>query len=248
MIEYSYDKLIIGGDLESLLTAYNNALPILILKPELPQENQKYNNVSRRTIWHKLSFLLAYCNLNNFNNSFVSYRFNDDNSISVFMKNHTQVLIKARELIRFDKNKIEDYDELNVYDHFELKNLPESVRNFELNTPDRFVSKIIGTKLNDRSRKLIVESKLWQEQLNDELYSEIYVRLKTKELLKQNGYRGRWLKSEKTDFLLEVELSHDKREVFPDTSEKEDKLISETNITNEFLIRATNLFGSPYDD
>tara|TARA_R110000824_G_scaffold94768_1_gene228415 strand:+ start:596 stop:1438 length:843 start_codon:yes stop_codon:yes gene_type:complete len=203
--EYHFDKLIIGGSIESLLYSYFTNTNILILKPLYPFELLTYEYSSpfrllgysddeiirKSELWDRLTFLLSMTGLISFPNILNSYREQDDKIILITEQNK-RIIVSFDELLLFDDISDEHYI---VYDWFIVRS--GNNHNYEVLVDKQhdFVNKVhfyraarIGG--NKQMKDLVSESKMTSQGLSDINQAEGIARLKTIQMMSQGGIRG----------------------------------------------------------
>ena len=121
--EYHFDKLIIGGSIESLLCSFINNTKILILEHLRPIEvdtvqykrslrllgYQKTDTIEKSEMWNRLSFVLSLNGCLLSPNIIKSHR-ESDNKIVTITEGNKRITYSSDELIYFD-----DVDDDNVF-------------------------------------------------------------------------------------------------------------------------------------
>jgi|10_taG_2_1085330.scaffolds.fasta_scaffold01464_5 hypothetical protein len=195
---FSYDKVVIGGNLNAFLYSYNHGLPLIINKLDSPP----FFEVEKKKLWNELYFLLSLAGLNVLGDKTDTIRI-DENELTVSTKDFKVVKIKFTELIVFDDSSLfglpipqKEENRFIVLDWMVAKScVPhDKVR---ISTRSDFVKNIYfyPTDRVDgnhaKIKDLVAVSYLTMEQLQDFNYSDTYVRFKTTKLLKKNGLTGR---------------------------------------------------------
>lgn len=242
-----YDTIILGGTLEALIHSYVEGIPLIMVNPQIPfyRDNDPLGSNKAR-IWSKLSYYLSYAGLNPIGQKAGSYRFDEDNILTIFGKTSYKVQIQYKELIRYDQ--IQPTEKLRILDYIKLINiqLPEIQIINNINTGDDFINHFY-TMIDNKMTEIASISSLTQEQINSEDYSEVYARLKTAEVLKSHGIIGRVEQLKKGCRTHKLKTMTLRREVLLDTREQEDKILIQRTPTKSTLMKkVTDMLGSPY--
>lgn len=244
----SYDTIILGGTLEALIHSYVEGLPLIMVNPQIPFfKDLDPTGLNKNTVWRRLSFYLSYAGLNAFEQKISSYRFDEDNILTLFGKTPYKVEVKYNNIIRYDQ--IEQSEKLRVFDHIKLENIQSSdIPNINsIKTNEDFIDSFY-TMVDGKMSEVIAISYLTQEQLNSESYGEVYARLKATDVLIKNGIIGRVeYVSDGSKRTHKIKTKIVKRDFILDRREKEDKVLFERKMTkNPILKKITETFGTPY--
>lgn len=203
--EYFYDKIVVGGSLESLLYSFISETPIIIKDPLVPFQLEKIKNqedfkflgyegsreIYKSELWDRLTFLLSMGGLILMPNIVKNIR-NEKKAFSITTIDNTRIKIKYNHKIDFDKfsNSL-----LNVYDWFHVRSGTVHGHSFIEDKSSKFINKLffypsrrIG--LNKNKKDVVAFSKIKQSELEDYENSESYARLKVLKMMKENGIRG----------------------------------------------------------
>lgn len=244
----SYDTIILGGTLEALIHSYVEGIPLIMVNPQIPFfKDLDPTGLNKSTVWRRLSFYLSYAGLNPFEQKVSSYRFDEDNVLTLFGKTPYKVEVKYNNIIRYDQ--IEQSEKLRVFDHIKLENIQSSdIPNINsIKTNEDFIDSFY-TMVDGKMSEVIAISYLTQEQLNSESYGEVYARLKATDVLIKNGIIGRVeYVSDGSKRTHKIKTKIVKRDFILDRREKEDKVLFERKMTkNPILKKITETFGTPY--
>ncbi len=229
MISHTFgiDELVLGGSLESLLYAYKTETPIIIDKPRRPFEldivpsefNLSFlgyksgNEISCLRLWDRLSFLLSLSGLLLFPNSIENIT-ERNGSLIVVTHNMRKLEVTFNKLRRFDINFT---NFAWIYDWFAVR----SGGKHEIDTledEEYLAHKLIfypSQRIGVRSSKDVVAATYLN--INDIFemeYSEAYVTLKTRRMMKEAGITGAskgYTKARKRTFE-PIRLEHTHRE------------------------------------
>ena len=200
MNSITFDKVIIGGSLEALESAYSTGLPILCI----PQPPNHLLSESLE-LWKRLSFFLSVSGQMPLGNNLKTLRLSEeDKEIKCFT--HNSKIIKV------------SYEVAHVFDDFMVEGLPTPCREAEKefvvldwinvrrgqrhpydfieDEDSNFVRKIIfyPTLRNTARRPDLKDacaiSFLTEKQLNNLDYSESYTFLKARDMMKLAGIKG----------------------------------------------------------
>jgi hypothetical protein len=206
MNDFHFDELILGGSLTALLYAYKKNLPILIDVAHIPfvlEEIPMHWDLSfigfsksgvhkKSQVWDRLSFLLAMAGLVIFPNNIQSFRLEDD-KISIIGLDNKKMIVHYNKLTEFDRDS-KDY--LMVYDWFAVHS--GSRHDWELiPNPDENLCHLLLFHRSTRARTrkdvkdVCAVSKVLRKNIKDLEWSETYTRIKTLQMMKEAGIRGR---------------------------------------------------------
>lgn len=244
-----YDTIILGGTLEALIHSYVEGIPLIMVNPQIPF----YRDVdpldsNKAKIWNKLSFYLSYAGLNPIGQKAASYRFDEDNIITIFGKTAYKIEVKYKNIIRYDQ--VQPTEKLRVLDYIKLENIQISDINTinQINTGDDFINSFY-TMIDHKISHIASISLLSQEQLNTEQYSEVYARLKTVDILQSHGIVGRIEKLKKGQRIHKLKAMILHRQVLLDTRQQENKILIQRKQTKSPLMKKiTDMLGNPYVD
>jgi hypothetical protein len=243
-----YDTIILGGTLEALIHSYVEGIPLIMVNPQLPfYRDIDPTGLNKNLAWRRLSYYLSYAGLNPIGDKAGSYRFDEDNILTIFGKIAYKVEIKYNNIVRYDE--VKPTEKLRVLDSIKIENIQsQDIQTInKINTGEDFINQFY-TLIDGKLSQLIAVSYLTQNQLNKESYSEVYARLKATEVLKNHGVVGRFESlpngSGRTHRIKTTIL---KREVLFDTRISEDSILMERKQTKDNkLKKITEMLGNPY--
>jgi hypothetical protein len=230
--EYNFDRIIIGGSLESLLYSFINSEKILMLNPLYPFEMSKidycdslrlvgYDNkrqIYKSELWDRLTFILSLTGLVIFPSVIKNHR-ESENKFIIVTDNNKRITLSSEEVITFDTV---DEKRSFVYDWFDVRSGHSHDYEVLIDT-DEFVNKVhfytskrIGR--NRRMKDLVAESLLHKEEIQDVNYGEGIARLKVLKMMKEAGIRGQsngYSASGKQQHYA-VKIEHTHREIYSD--------------------------------
>lgn len=200
-------KIVTGGSLESLFYAYIHELPIVITQPYIPFELEKIenhqlfellgystnNSLYKIQVWDRLVFVLSMAGLVLMPNNVRNVR-QDRNRLVFALNDNSRVTIAYERKISFDKHLD---GEVDVFDWFDIKSGSKTELEELNDCEDNLVNKVI---FYDSQRKgntgkgrkdLVTVSCFEQDELLKYESSESYVRLKSLQMMKDAGMRGR---------------------------------------------------------
>ena len=235
-VEFSFDKLIFGGSLESLLYSFVNELPIIISNPIVPFELEKMDydedfkflgyehvrDIYKSEMWDRLSFILSMAGLIMMPNTIKNVR-QEDSRLVFATQGNTRTIVNYNKLISFDR---ENEEFCHIYDWFDIKS-GSKISLEKISDSDDFVKDIYFYRsrrpgqASDR-RDLVSYSKVNKSEIYDYERSESYCRLKTIEMMKQSGLRGRpnGYNKNGTAMYYSIKLEHTHRDVIKDYQPK----------------------------
>lgn len=244
----TYDTIILGGTLEALVHSYVEGIPLIMVNPQIPfYLDVDIHGSNKSKVWAKLSFFLSYAGLNPVGLKAGSYRFDEENVVTVFGKSAYKIEVQYNNIIRYDE--INPTEKLRVFDYLKVLNITRdhiSIIN-EINSGDDFINHF-RTDAGTAITQICAVSSIKQEDINKEEYGEIYARLKSVDMLKSAGVFG-FIENKKEGGIRKhlIKATSLKREVIFDTIEEEDKVLEQRTETKSALLqKITNMFGSPY--
>ncbi len=237
MNKFYFDELVLGGSLTALLYAYKKNLPILIdvahvpfVLDEVPSHWDlsfigfaKKGQHKKSQVWDRLSFLLAMSGLVLFPNNIESFRIEDD-FINIIGLDNKKMIVNYNKLIEFDRDS-KDY--LMVYDWFAVHS--GSRHDWEvIPNPDEDLCHLLlfhrSTRPRTRSdvKDVCAVSRVSRESLNNIEWSPTYTRIKTLQMMKGVGIRGRANGYNRKGKVLHyaISIEHMYREVFEEQNNK----------------------------
>ncbi len=200
-------KIITGGSLESLFYAYIHETPIVLTQPYVPFELDMVEDnsffellgytaempLTKVQIWDRLVFVLSMAGLVMMPNNVKNVR-QEGNKIIFSLNDNSRFIIAYERKVSFDKHLD---GEVDVYDWFDIRSGAKTELQEINDTEDNLVHKII---FYDSQRKgtggkgfkdLVAVSRMQKTELHEYENSEGYVRLKTLNMMKEQGMRGR---------------------------------------------------------
>lgn len=244
----TYDTIILGGTLEALVHSYVEGIPLIMVNPQIPfYLDVDVHGSNKSKVWAKLSFFLSYAGLNPVGLKAGSYRFDEENVVTVFGKSAYKIEVQYNNIVRYDE--INPTEKLRVFDYLKVLNVTRehvSIIN-EINSGDDFINHF-RTDAGTAITQICAVSSISQEDINKEEYNEIYARLKSVHVLKSAGVIG-FVENMKTGKKKthHIKATSLKREVIFDTVEEENKALEQRTETKSSLLqKITNMFGSPY--
>ncbi len=206
MISHTFhaNELYIGGSVESLLYSYITETPIIIDRPRRPMEVDKLHSdldfsfigfkkneaVYSLRLWERLSFLLSMGGLLLFPNSIETIR-EESNNLIVVTHNMRRVAVTYNKLNRLD-TKLTNYTW--IYDWFAVNSGGKHDID-SLDGDDNYLAKQLIFYASKRagvrnSKDVVSLSFTKSEEIFDMEFSQAYVTLKTRDLMKRAGIRG----------------------------------------------------------
>lgn len=225
-LELYYDQLVIGSDLSALSYCYVNKCPTIFLsvdKPYIYSENENWNDDI--SLWNDLAYLISNDKYVPFSDKIVSIRLESEKQLKAVTKLGLVATINFESLVISNDKNIEglpnpisktNHDNW-VIDWFNVSR--GSIHDLDVIVDsDDFVKKIyfyISQRFytNDKKKDLVAVSKITDKQLKNDNYAQNIARLKVLNLMKKNGIKGIWDKSNNT--YLKPKISSVKRDIYP---------------------------------
>ena len=200
-------KIITGGSLESLFYAYIHETPIVLTQPYVPFELDTVEDnsffellgytaempLTKVQVWDRLVFVLSMAGLVMMPNNVKNVR-QEGNKIIFSLNDNSRFIIAYERKVSFDKHLD---GEVDVYDWFDIRSGAKTELQEINDSENDLVHKII---FYDSQRKgtggkgfkdLVALSRMQKAELHEYENSEGYVRLKTLQMMKEQGMRGR---------------------------------------------------------
>ena len=202
--EYRFDRLILGGSLESLLYCYFNNEKLLVTNKHYPFELSTieycdslryvgYNKdevIHKAELWDRLSFIMSLVGQIIMPNIITNFR-EESNKITTVTSRNKRIVFVADEIIDFD----EDKDFVRVYDWFNVRSGNNHQHDLLTDKDNDFVKYIHFYKAtriggNKQMKDLVAESIMHDKETLDVDSSEGIARLKVLRMMKDAGIRG----------------------------------------------------------
>ncbi len=247
--DLSFDKLVIGGDLDALRFSFNNKIPVIYKNANKPTSLQKDELLE----WYELSSLLSISRYMPLSGLVQNLRLEDDNLIKAVTPDNFLCRIKFQELY---VTQPDDIDGLGYSVKTNSKTLNTVADYFRVKTMGGYSGQeFIGTGLDFPSRIEFVKSKSAKEFLgtlkdvishsvisNKDLqtteYSEKYCEIITKRILAENGIKGR--KNHRTkEFYKPIKMVHEKRIIQPVIDREEKQLAPNIHLIKDIVVDET---------
>jgi len=245
--EYHFDKLIVGGSLESMLYSYFNNEKILLLDALYPftLATIKYNKALRflgyqsdetiytSEIWDRLTFLMSMTGQLVFPNTMKTFR-EEKKRLVVITQHNKRIYFSFDELVEFDKI---NEKMVSMYDWFNVRSGNNHKHKTIVDNDNEFISCLhfyrsnrIGR--NDNLRDAVGESYMKTKEARMVDHSEGIARLKATSMMRGVGIRGQSNGSDKNGTRLHyaIKLEHTHREFkydYKTLHSMEDILLSE---------------------
>ena len=237
MNEFNFDQLVLGGSLTALLYAYKKNLPILIDVAHVPfvlDEVPSHWDLSfigfsksgihkKSQVWDRLSFLLAMSGLVLFPNNIQSFRLEEDH-INIIGIDNKKIIVRYNKLVEFDRDT-KDY--FMVYDWFAVHSGSRHEWSVIPNYDEDLCHLLLfhrSTRPRTRSdvKDVCAVSRVEKGLLNNIEWSPTYTRMKTLQIMKQTGIRGRANGYNRYGKVLHyaISIEHMYREVFEEQNNK----------------------------
>ena len=249
-LDVTYDKLIIGSTLSALFYSYNNNIPFIWIrqnKPKLYIDRSYKENI---VIYENLFFLLSLAGLTPFGNFIYSIRLEEE-LLKLTTTNGLVIKIYYNNLYIFDDHKLEGlpppkpktYTENIVLDWFDI-NSGNSHNIDKIITQDKFLKEANFYTSNRfvfqtySKKDCCCVSYITDSELEQFEFSQTYCGFKLKKLMKDNGIKGRFDKTNNTHKL--VQISHNKREIIPVAKNIYEDFNTKISFKNEDIILEEN--------
>ena len=244
--EYHFDKLIIGGSLESLLYSFIDDTKILILEELYPVEVDEVlyepslrllgyshnETIKKSELWDRLTFVLSMNGSLVSPNTISSHRESDNKLITVTERNK-RITYSADEIINFDKV---DDENILMLDWFNVRSgnnhkhkLIEDPENKFINRVHFYRSNRTGANSTIRDILAVSEFTTKESQMVD--HSEGIARIKTLQMMKDKGIRGQSNGTNKLGIKLHYALKIE--HTFRESRKKYKPLISLTDLLKQ---------------
>ena len=224
-LELSFDRLVIGSDLSAFAYCYVHRCPAIYLRVLAPYRYDRYETYdSDSRLWNDLAFALSTENLLPLADKTVSLRL-EDAAVKAVTKFGVVVTIKYNQLIisddygleglTFPSGKTSNYNW--VIDWFNIKHGGIHSVNQITDYESDFVKKIYfyisdRTYINKTKKDCVAVSLITDEQLAGDDYDSNIARLKTIKMMKNNGVKGVWDKT--NNYFVSPKLTSVRRDVY----------------------------------
>ena len=245
--EYHFDKLIVGGSLESMLYAYFNNQKILLLDALYPftLTTTSYHNAFRfigyqpdetiytSEMWDRLTFLMSMTGQLVFPNTMKTFR-EEENKLVVITQHNKRIYFAFDELVEFDKI---NEKEVSMYDWFNVRSGNNHKHKIIVDNENEFINRLYfyeSTRIgkNSNLRDAVGESRMSAKESQLVDHSEGIARLKAISMMRGAGIRGQSNGTSKDGIRLHyaIKLEHTHREIkydYETLHSMEDILLSE---------------------
>ena len=202
--EYFFDTLVVGHSLSAMLYSFINAVPLLINKTQKPhrfsmQKIPFLNTDSELEAWDRLAMILSLSGYLPLSDKLESIRL-DGGLAKIYTRNSRMIKVRYNKIIVFNDENIyglpaseKECDDYVVLDWIYARSCDK--HDLELiETNDNFVKKVKFYKseraANAKVKDMVAFSFLKKEQLSDPNFSDTFVWLKVRNILKEKGIRG----------------------------------------------------------
>lgn len=219
--------LVIGGNLEALEFAYREGFPVFYEKLEVPFHlDQTKEGINRKDIIENYAFILSLAGLNYHSHIVANHRL-EQNTLTISGKTPWITEIHFERLHDFRKDSTKIY---KVVDYINVRSCgPHELR--EIKTDEDFVKEIYfypsqrcnSTKKFDVARNdyitaakdVMLVSYMRGDEIDKEENSQIYTRLKLKQIMKDLGIKGKRQGKQKSGAIkyCSIKLEFAKREI-----------------------------------
>lgn len=248
--------LVLGGNLAALEFAFREGFPIFFEKLETPFHlEQTKDGTNKKDILENYSFLLSCAGLN-FHSHYVAEHRITDNSLIISGKIPWKKEVRFTNLHDFTDHQ--DKDRVyKVVDYINVRSCgAHDIR--ELRTEDDFVKEIYfypSKRMNSSknfsllthnyetvTKDVIIVSYLNKKQIENEEYSQIYSRLRLKEIMLEAGIKGKKCGTQPNGKTIRasIKLEFDRREI--SEIEENDRNYYYTQSKHSYLNRLFSYF------
>ena len=203
--EYHFDKLIIGGSLESLLYCFINNCKLVLINDLYPLEVEiiPYCNslrllgysstetIYKSELWDRLTLVLSMTGLIVIPNTLSSVR-KIDGGLVVVTEHNKRIILISEQILRFDTINKKSF---TMVDWFDVRSGNNHGRSLIEDPKEKFINKIhfyaanrIGS--NKNMKDIFAVSNLDEQETVDVNYGEGIARLKVLSMMKASGIRG----------------------------------------------------------
>ena len=203
ILELSYDKLVIGSDLDALSYSYNNKSHIIYARLQKPIAFDILPGWENRIeLWNKFAFNLAFTGYMPFANKIDNIRI-EDNIVKAVTVDNLLLKIKYNKLYISDSYKVEglpaNHEHANnkviIQDYFDVTSGMHHEHNL-LTSDDELVSKLyfynsVRQHNWPNSKDCVAVSLIDSTNIFHEDYSQGIARIKVLKMMKDAGIKGR---------------------------------------------------------
>ena len=235
-VEFLFDKLILGGSLESLLYSFVHEIPIVISGPIIPFEletldydgdfkflgYERTRPLYKSEMWDRLSFILSMAGLVMMPNTIRNVR-QEGKKLIFTTQGNSRTILNYKTLISFDK---ENEKLSHVFDWFNIRS-GSKISQAKISDLEDFVNDIYfypSTRVGMRPgyKDLVAYSKIDPLEINDYEKSVSFCRLKAIDMMKKEGLRGKpnGYNKQGTPLFYAIKLEHTHREIIKDYTPK----------------------------
>jgi len=225
--EYHFDKLVVGGSLESLLYCFINNCKMVLTSKLYPLEVETISyhdsarllgyettkDICKSEMWDRLSFVLSMTGLVVIPNNITSTR-TIDGGIVVITEHNKRVKLFSEQILRFDN--IDD-DRFKMIDWFDVRSgnnhrhvLLEAPKDNFINKVFFYTSKRVGRNIN--MKDIFAISDVNRKEAYNVNHGEGIARLKILNMMKEAGIKGQSngfnKKGKRQHFALKIEHTH----------------------------------------
>lgn len=225
ILELSYDKIVIGSDLDALSFSYSNNCHLIYIKLQKPIAFDILPGWENRIeLWNKFAFNLSFGGYMPFVNKIDSIRLEDD-YIKAITVDNLLLKIKYNKLYISDPYKVEGLpanhehtnDKVIIQDYFDVTSGMHHEHTL-LTSNDELVSKLYfynSTRQHNwpDSKDCVAVSLIDSSNLLNEDYSQGVVRIKSLNMMKEAGIKGK--KNGNIVKHRPINIAYNRREIIP---------------------------------
>lgn len=224
-LELSFDRLVIGSDLNAFAYCFVHRCPAIYLRVLSPYRYDRYETYDCDSrLWNDLAFALNSENLLPFADKIVSLRL-EQNVLKAVTKYGLVISLSFKQLIISDDYLLEgmpppinktSHDNW-VIDWFNIKHGGIHEVNEITDDENSFIKKIYfyisnRTYINKTKKDCLTVSLISDKELASGEYDENMARLKSIKMMKENGVKGVWDKT--NNYFVSPKLSSTKRDIY----------------------------------
>lgn len=253
--EYEYDKIVIGGNLKSLMTAYHEGFPIIWKETQKPFFWHEFNNgLKKKHIWESMAFYLSLSGLAFMADRVEDYFVDEEEKILTIYPNEPYLIkVKFNEIINLETPLDIVDKKYEMIDHFRIRSIGKHDIE-EILCPDKegFVDRIIFHSFHPQPqlKDLVSISYMSRSESLAPEHDENIARLKTLQMMEDAGIVGR----KNGNFYgkprrVKIKIEFSDRQFFYIDNEAEQKLFDKyANVSskNEDIVKYVATIGDPY--
>lgn len=189
----TYDNIVIGGNLEALLFASTNKLPIIFTWPMPPfyfEEDDHFGNLLQ--MWEKLYFSMSLSGMIPFGDKTHHINYVDSETLTVFTREEKKFIVNFKKLWVFDDQGFYDLppsEDTNrrvmIIDHFKIRDILKE-EPLTIRTNQELVNSVHFFKTNPKSKTQKKKNIYVVSNISGSFAPEYLIRLRTEQLLEKD--------------------------------------------------------------